>query len=53
MRMTNAAVETQTIYAATNNEDFPYKLRDSAFDVTKGLSSNNFDELDDAPLFRN
>ena len=53
MRTTNGAVETQTIYAATNNGQFPYKLRDSAFDVVKGLLSNDGDELDDAPLFRN
>ncbi len=47
MRLTHAA-ETQTNYGV----EFPYKLRDSAFDVTKGLLSIDGDQ-EDAPLFRN
>ena len=35
MRTTQAVEETQTNFGGS---DFPYKLRDSAFDVTKGFS---------------
>ena len=50
MRTTNAVEETQTNFGGS---DFPYKLRDSAFDVSKGFSQDQGVETDDAPLFRN
>lgn len=51
MRITHVVGETQTNFGASN---FPYKLRDSAFDVNKDLSGQDQEvDTDDAPLFRN
>lgn len=50
MRTTNVVGETQTNFGGS---DFPYKLRDSAFDVSRGFSQDQGVETDDAPLFRN